>query len=450
MSFAVSMSKVDITPTLATNPFMAGWASLDGGRVATSSTPYRPLYARAIVLWENGLPHIIMSLDVLGLPRSMHQRIRSGILALGLWADTSDILIQATHTHNGPALVDQLHPYVAYGLSSLAQLGSYSSWLETTVVALAKTALNAPRTSVTLDYKVAAQSFAFNRRALPYVETVVPVLTARSDPGGNPVAVIFSYGCHPVSGGMRTLFDGDFPAGACSYLESARPGCFAVFLQGAAGDQNPKGTFGWELRDTYATSLGSTVDAALNSPGRSVAGPLQTSYREVQLPLDITLTSQNMAAVRAAYVARLGNPDGQPAYFQRHAQTMIARIDSSNFATTVPSPFQVWKLSGSPALRIAMVGGELVSGYAVYFRSRYGGANGLLIGGNANETSGYIPSNEFFPPYSPGGSYEGGWESDHPGIAAASMAVYGHLAHFKAGANGVESTVINAMTAMLG
>src|SRR5665647_1084056 len=132
MSFAISMSKVDITPTLATNPFMAGWASLDGGRVATSSTPYRPLYARAIVLWENGLPHIIMSLDVLGLPRSMHQRIRSGILALGLWADTSDILIQATHTHNGPALVDQLHPYVAYGLSSLAQLRSYSSWLETT------------------------------------------------------------------------------------------------------------------------------------------------------------------------------------------------------------------------------------------------------------------------------------------------------------------------------
>src|SRR5665647_3177923 len=101
MSFAISMSKVDITPTLATNPFMAGWASSDRGRVATSSTPYRPLYARAIVLWENGLPHIIMRRGVQGRPRSMHQRVRSGILTLGLWTDTSAILIQATQTHIG-------------------------------------------------------------------------------------------------------------------------------------------------------------------------------------------------------------------------------------------------------------------------------------------------------------------------------------------------------------
>jgi hypothetical protein len=30
------------------------------------------------------------------------------------------------------------------------------------------------------------------------------------------------------------------------------------------------------------------------------------------------------------------------------------------------------------------------------------------------------------------------------------MTVYGHLAHFKGGSNGVEATVVNAMNALLG
>jgi neutral ceramidase len=449
MSFTVSTAKVNITPTLDTNPFMAGYATLDGGRVATSSTPRTPLYARAVLLRDDGNPAIIISLDILALPRSMHQRIRAGILALASWTNTSTILIQSTHTHNGPALVDELQPFLAYGLSNLTKLKSYSSWLEATIITLARTVLNAAQTSVTLDYKVASASFALNRVGLPYTETAVPVLTARKS-DGTPRAAIFSYGCHAISAGMRTRFDGDFPAGSCAYVESDNPGCFALFLQGPGGDQNPSGTASWTLMTTHSNALGSAVSNALDTPGRRITGPLLTTYQEVQLPLDITPTAQNMAAVRAAFASRFGNVDGEPIWFQRHAQMMIARIDSNNFATTVPSPFQVWKLSGSPALKIAMVGGELVSGYGAYFRSRYGGADGLLIGGYANETSFYIPSDQFLPPYMPLGSYEGGWDADQPGIGGGSMTVYGQLAHFKAGTGGVESTVINAMTAMLG
>ncbi|WP_430295597.1 hypothetical protein [Sinomonas sp. B1-1] len=122
MAFTVATAKVNITPTLSSNPYMAGYGTADGGRLATSSTPYEPLWARAVVIRENGSPHLILSVDVLAIPRTMHQRIRPRLLALANWA-TADILLQATHTHNGPTLVDTLQPFSSYGITEWTRSG---------------------------------------------------------------------------------------------------------------------------------------------------------------------------------------------------------------------------------------------------------------------------------------------------------------------------------------
>jgi hypothetical protein len=91
----------------------------------------------------------------------------------------------------------------------------------------------------------------------------------------------------------------------------------------------------------------------------------------------------------------------------------------------------------------------VVSGYAVYFRARYGGTDGIWLCGYANEIPAYIASDELLPPIRTGGSYDGGWDPDFPGIAGGAMTVYAWLGHFKAGAGGVESTFIDAVTAQL-
>jgi len=110
----------------------------------------------------------------------------------------------------------------------------------------------------------------------------------------------------------------------------------------------------------------------------------------------------------------------------------------------------VWKIGGHPGLKLAFVGGELVSGYGAYFRLRFGGADELLIGGYANETNCYIPANDFLLPIAPAwGSYEGGWDSDSPGIAGGSMTIYPQIAHFLAGGEGAETAVIDALTDQL-
>ncbi|RXZ67870.1 hypothetical protein [Agromyces albus] len=448
MSFQTSTAKVDITPAPGANPYMAGYGTQGGARVVERDTPFaQPLYARCVILWDDGFPNAIVSLDILGIPRGVHQAVRPRLINLAGWA-SSDIVLVATHTHNGPIVGDMLNPYISYGISSLDLVDSYTKWLQDRIVAVVTQALAATRTSVSLEYRLTSANFSFNRAGKPTVETAVPVLTARRG-NGTLAAVLFSYGCHPVSAGWQEQWDGDWPAEACNVVES-QTGAFALFIPGAAGDQDPTGVRSWALRTSHGNALGNAVANSAKAAGRVLPGPLYTQLREVSLPLDITPTSANLAAVRSAFATRMQNPAGQPAWYQRHAASMITRIDSGTYATSVPNPSQVWKIVGNPTLKMAFVGGELVSGYAAYFRARHGGANELFIGGYANETNCYVPANDFLPPLGPsGGSYEGGWDPDMPGIAGGSMTVYPQIGHFRAGTSGVESAVITALAVQL-
>src|SRR4029453_13999868 len=115
------------------------------------------------------------------------------------------------------------------------------------------------------------------------------------------------------------------------------------------------------------------LDAA-DSPGRELTGPISSDLREATLPLDLEESPANLAAVRAAFEVRVLNPAGLPAWYSRHGEAMIDRIDNDTYATSVQNPSQVWRIDGNPGLQLAFVGGELVSGYGAYFRQRYGGA----------------------------------------------------------------------------
>ena len=68
---------------------------------------------------------------------------------------------------------------------------------------------------------------------------------------GNPVAILFSYGCHPVSVGPRChLGSSDFPGAAREIVEQVLGGT-ALFLQGCGGNVNPKWGIGYEVDCRY-------------------------------------------------------------------------------------------------------------------------------------------------------------------------------------------------------
>ena len=453
MSLAISTAKADITPPVGTP--LAG-DGVDTPRLSTGSNA--PLYARCTILWDSGWPNVIVTCDTLAIPRSLNLAIRALVEPLGppgMPIGHEDLILSATHTHNGGALNDELNPFISYnvtpGSAADTAIQAYTAQLEASVVGCVQAALAAPQTPCTLDYQTTSQSFSSNREGLPYVETAVPVLCAR-DSAGHLLAVLFGYGTHPVSGGVQTVSDPDYPGAACAYVEAAQPGVFAQFLQGMAGDQNPVNPASWSL--AYAQQLGQGLGAAVltaaTHPGRALSGPIGTAYQDLTIPLDITATPSNLAAVRAEYVAREGNMS-LPGYYRRHAQVMIAQIDAHSFATSINVPVQVWTFQGSPALNLALTGGELVSGYAVYLRNNHGGTAGIWPMGYANEQPCYIPSNELLT----GGGihYACGWDTDYPGIAGGNLTVYGWLGHFKvppcSASVDVETILLNALGAML-
>lgn len=426
-SFAISTGKVDITPPVGYP--MAGY-----GYSREATDVKARLYARCTVLWDAGSPNVIVTADVLGFARGLHQQIRAEVQKLGV--ASSDFVLTATHTHNGPVLAEKPDPYMAYGITDTTRIQAYSSDLITAIVSLIDETLHAPRTDCTLDYKVLSAGFSFNRAGLAYVEHDVPTLVAR-DLQGKPRAVLFGYGAHPVAGGPQLSFDPDYPGQAIKTIEATGPGVFAQFILGPAGDQDPpREPRDFTTSDKYGAEIGASIADALRTPGRAISGPITTAYTELSLPLDITDTPSNLAAVRNIYVQR--RTADLPAFKQRHAEIMVKQIDAHSFATSVPLPLQTWKFAGAPGLSIVFSGGEVVSGYAVYFRNSNGGSNALWFNAYANEVPCYIPSDELLR-RTTGWTYEAGFDPNDPrypaypylGVAGESMCFYGHMGHFK-------------------
>lgn len=443
MSWQGAVGRVDITPPAGAP--MGGYGVGLGSSPRTASGTFSPLTARAVALWDSGRPHVLVSADLLGWSAATAAVIRQRVTAAtGLPA--ARLLLVASHTHNGPALPGVSDPWTTYAISDTAPLAAYERTLVTAVTGLVTSLLGAPRQPVTVDYRTTSASFSTNREGLPYTEEIVPVLVAR-DIDGRPLAVLFGFGTHPVCAGWQGLWDGDYPAVAAAAVEAALPGALAAFLPGAAGDQNPVGDSGWGLRAARGVELASAVVTAAATPGRALTGVTSARLTTVPAPLEITPTAANLALARSFYAARA---EADPLGWEvRHARAMVALIDSGvTLPTSLPVPLEAWTLAGSAPLRLVFVGGELVSGYAVHFRGQYGD-DGVWAGGYGAGLVAYLPSDELLPPLRQGGSYAGGWNTDHPGIAGGAMCAYGPIAHFRAGSNGIESALANALTAIL-
>lgn len=451
-TFEVSTGWADITPPV-------GYPMGGYGDLQISEGVNEPLTVRCTIIWDADSPNVIVTADVLGFGRGLHQQIRAEVVALGV--PTADFVLTATHTHKGPALVEVLDPYMAYGISDQSSLQAYSSDLGATIVNLVDETLNAPRTYCTLDYHVLSADFSRNRAELPYVERDVPVLVAR-DLDGDPRAVLFSFGTHPVASGNDPekddkvrFFDPDYPSEAIKTIEALGPDVHAQFILGPAGDQNPIADGNVTISDAFGADLRSTIVNAIGTPGRAIEGPIRSRLLERSLPLDIDASAYNFAKVREYYSIRLNDATS---WVRRHAERMITRIDLGLIEKSVVLPIQTWTFTGEHGdfddsnLSIVFCGGEVVSGYAVYFRTNFGGTEKLWFTAYANEVPGYIPSDDLLR--RPTGGYEAGFGSDYPGIAGGSMCVYGHMGHFlgrplNTNVVGVEQVLIEGISTAL-
>lgn len=379
---------VDITPDRSL--WMAGFAA----RKQPSQGVSLPLHAKALALQcGRQPPAVLVTVDLLGLTAGITDRVASEVRRRhGI--PRKHLLFNASHTHCGPVVDEQLS--VAYDLApdQWASIRTYTARLEqqlAAVIAAAVGRLGPAR----LSHVVGQATFAANRRTRftpdGPVDHSVPVLRVdRSD--GEALAIVFGYACHntTLQDGF-VQYHGDYAGVAQALLQTRHPGTIALFMMGCGADANPKPRGTVEYVQAHGTALADAVDRALIEAA-PVAPSLRAAYGSVNLPFVD-------AAGRERWRKQL---DVDAVYLERYAALMDGVVRrEGGLPRTQRDPIQVWRLGDT--LTLVALGGEVVVDYALRLAREYPTAR-IWAAGYSNDVFGYVPSLRVLRE----GGYEGG------------------------------------------
>ena len=382
------VATVDITPK--SSLWMAGFAR----RKQASQGVAQPLHAKALALQVGRqTPAVLVSVDLLGVTARSTSHITSQVQRRHR-IQRADLFFNASHTHCGPVVDEQLS--VAYDLSAeqWAAIRAYTASLDGILARLIDAAISRLRPA-TIEFARGEATFAANRRVKfssnGPVDHSVPVLRIKSREG-KPLAIVFGYACHNTTlGDAFVQYHGDYAGVAQAVLEKRHPGTTALFVTGCGADANPSPRGTVELVEAHGTALADAVDRALAST-TSVAPALRTAFTTVNLPF---VDDQSRERWRKQL-------DIEAVYLQRHASLMEAAIKrDGRLPAAQPDPIQVWQFADG--LTLVTLGGEVVVDYALRLAREYPDRR-MWVAGYSNDVFGYVPSARVARE----GGYEGG------------------------------------------
>jgi neutral ceramidase len=189
------------------------------------------VYARAIVVDNDGTRAALITLDAGGIPTPLWQAI-SERLASELSIAPEHLLLTATHTHSvprqqAPDYIDKVVESVSTAISKLQPArmawGTGQSWI------------NVNRNMINPATGRWGEGPNYEG---PSDKTVAVLAFETLD--GAPLAVYYNYAVHGVIAGQLDEVSGDIPGATSRYIEeSLGDDAVAVWSLGAAGDQNP-------------------------------------------------------------------------------------------------------------------------------------------------------------------------------------------------------------------
>ena len=333
-AWRAGVATIDITPERSL--WMAGFAA----RTEPSQGVALPLHAKALALQCGNQPiAVLVTTDLLGVTVRITDRVAS-LVQHRHRLRRQDVLFNASHTHCGPVVDEQLS--VAYGLTEaqLSDIRAYTTQLEDKLAAVIGDAVSgiAP---ARLSYARDTADFAANRRTafvpLGPVDHTVHVLRVDGSDGG-PKAVVFGYACHNTTLPPTIVqYHGDYAGVAQKTLEERHPGATAMFVAGCGADANPMPRGTLELVNAHGAALADAVDRGLKSAA-PIAASLRTSYGTVDLPFADE-------AARARWHSQLKI---DAIYLERHAAVMKQLIDrDGRLPAAQRDPVQVWQFGSA-------------------------------------------------------------------------------------------------------
>ena len=349
------------------------------------------LTARAIVVDDTA----ILVADVIGINAATSARIRKRCAL-----PEDNVVIAALHTHGGPASMP--------GRLGFAADPSYLERLEDACIAAVNKAA-ANRRPATL--KIGAGTdpeIARNRRhSGGVVDNALPVLQI-ADAGGNMIAIMTAYACHPVVLAANNLrWTADYPHFVRQRLETAYPGAMALFITGCAGDANTghsaqasvslaaKADRSFEA----AKHIGHHIaDCVLAAEIRQINGPVTAANATVQLGFSRRETESDVLASRWQAELKTAEAARQP--LLRHWINWAQTISAPN-PPAISARVTRLAWAGMPIIALP---GEVFAETALSIRAALPKGTPAFVLCFAEDNPGYIP---------PKGEYEfGGYEID--------------------------------------
>lgn len=395
--WSAGTARVDITPDRPV--WMAGYAS----RTKPSEGAYHRLFAKALALRDpHGNRVVIVTTDILGIPRSMGEAIAEGVTRrYGL--RRASLVLTSSHTHTGPVPRRELEGAYLIDESESLEIRRVTERMTGQIIDVVGAALQ-NLSPATLSFGRGQANFSINRRVNRQGRFVfgsnpdgvrddeVPLLRVTA-PDGKVRALLFSYACHNTTlTDTFYQFNGDYAGFAQIEIEKSYPGAMAMFMMGAGADINPEPRGRLDMAIRHGASLASTIANILEHPLQPVRGSLKAAYRKIDLPL--------APRTRAEFEAMRLDKD---IYRRAYAERWLARLDAGgSLMKDYPYPVQAIRIGD--ALTFIALSGEVVVDYSQRLKSELGQGS-VWIAAYCNDVMAYIPSRRILR--------EGGYEADY-------------------------------------
>ena len=371
------------TASIVITPESSMWLAGYSVRTKPSKGCLTNLHAKALALkWDEEQPFVIVTMDLIAVSRDVAGAVARQVLRKhGLPRER--LLFAVSHTHYGPEVRPDKVPFFHIPPEFAKKIEPYADGLKTKLVTLIDQALGGMQ-PVRLLARKGIATFGHNRRtqnAEPVVDHDVPVLEVTGANDGTRRAIVFGYACHNTTIPPEDRrYCGDWAGFAQHHLEEAHPGAVAIFITGAAADQNPEPRGSVEHSRSHGRALADAVARALSSDAREVSGPIDAALEEV--PLEFLPVPPRQQLIEEATSADI-------AVQTKAAYLLRATKDGRALPTSYPCPVHAVRF-GKELLLIAL-GGEPVVDWAKIFKSHFVGPH-VWVAGYCNDMFGYLPT----------------------------------------------------------
>lgn len=359
--------KSELTPPMGVE--LAGYGYYLG-RCAQSVRD--PLYARAVIIEDDGLRTLMICCDLLGLSSSVCARVFAHTAALGI--PQEQVMIVSIHTHTGPTI--KYHEGCGFVCDE------YVDTVAPRICSAIDAAIEDLDAVTSLDF--VCEPFDgehIYNRTIPGgpVDRMVRGFTFHREKCA-PIAAV-SAACHGVFRGRVTAVSADFAGEICRILDAQ--GMQTIYLNGLCGDIDPT-----KQNDALLDSFAALVAARFQQQSRVL--PMTLSSETLPFTLQLTpVTTEDIREAASRAAASAGGEDMPAARVARTwEREMLEKFSALKTEEHITAKLLI--LGGVPILALPFEGFTQI-GMDI---RRLCGREDALVLGCAEELLGYLPTKD--------------------------------------------------------